>query len=271
MNKLPVLATLAESARLIYQRRNDLLRVGLVFMIGFFGLGVVMINYLAPLLFATMQAVSDKGGELTGGQRYAYAVMFLYGVVEFLLIAVFAVGWHRLMLLGPARAGPGLGIAFGARELRYFGKMWLAFLALVGIAFAIAVAELLIAGLLKADPYSFLLAASIGYLLLAAYVLSRIAPAFAAFSIDLPYGFARAWQATAGSGLQLLAVYLAIVVGWLVAEQIVGRLADALGLGIAAPYALLFIGAVMTCCQMAMLVSANALAFRRLSGWTGPA
>jgi hypothetical protein len=229
-----------------------------------------MLNYLAPLLFAAMRAVSDSGGELKGGQRYIYAIMFLYAVIEFLLTAVFAVGWHRLVLLGPTRAGAGLGIAFGARELRYFGKMWLAFLALIGIAFAVAVAELLIAGLLKADPYSFLLAASIGYLLLAAYVLSRIVPAFAALSIDLPYDFARAWRATAGNGLQLLTIYLAIVVGWFIAEQIFARLADMLGLGTAAPYALLFIGSVMTCCQMAMLVTANALVFRRFSGWTGP-
>jgi hypothetical protein len=266
--KLATSEIIVETCRLVYHRRNDLLRVGLVFTFGFFALGVFMVGTVLPLLHGV--AVGN-GGELAGNQRYLPAMFILILVIEFLLIAIFAIGWHRLVLLGPARAGGGLGIALGARELRYFSRMWLCFLGLVALGFAVAQVEVVIATLLQANLYGFLLAASFGYFLLAAFLLARISPAFAALSVDLPASFLQAWRSTAGNGFQLLAIYLLIFLGWFFLTVIFSALSGLLGLGAAAPYALLFIGTVMTCCQMAMLVTANALAFRRLSGRTGPA
>jgi hypothetical protein len=259
--KLAVPAIVTETFRLTLDRRNDLLRVGLVFTIGFFALGAFMVNVMLPL----MHDIADRdSGALAGEERYLPAMFIAVLVAEFLLLAIFAVGWHRFVLLGPARAGGGLGIGFGPRELRFFGKMWLCLLGLIVMSFVFAQVELVLARVLSANPYGFLLVASVGYLLLAAFVLARVAPAFAALSIDQPASFPAAWKATSGNGLQLLAIYLFIFVGWFLVTLAFGSLAGALGLGAVAPYALLFIGAVMTCVQTAMLVTVNALVYRRL-------
>ena len=166
--KLATSEIIVETCRLVYHRRNDLLRVGLVFTFGFFALGVFMVGTVLPLLHGV---AGGNGGELAGNQRYLPAMFILILVIEFLLIAIFAIGWHRLVLLGPARAGGGLGIALGARELRYFSRMWLCFLGLVALGFAVAQVEVVIATLLQANLYGFLLAASFGYFLLAVGVV----------------------------------------------------------------------------------------------------
>ena len=269
--RLAIPELVAEACRLVYRQRNDLLRVGLLFTFGFFVLGVFMVDRLLPLLQELAARADAESRELTGTQRYLPAMGLLILVTEFLLIAVFAVGWHRVVLLGPQRAGAGLGVALGARELRFFGRMWLCLIGLLVVGFAVAQVELTLATLLGTNLAGFLVAASFGYLLLAAYLLGRIGPAFAALSIDLPASFPQAWRSTAGNGFQLLAAYLLVLLGWFFLTLVVSSLSGLLGLGRAAPYALLFIGTVMTCCQMAMLVTINALAFRRLAGGTGPA
>jgi hypothetical protein len=264
--KLPVLATLAEAVRLVVDKRGDLLRVGLVLTLGIFAIGVLAINYVLPML----RVVTPAGSAQPVMDPRFMPAMLVILAIEFLLIAVFAVGWHRLILLGRQRAGGGLGTGLGARELRYFGRIWLCFFGLIVIGVVFSSVELVIARLMGASPYSFLAAAYVGYLLVAGFVIGRLGLTFAALSIDLPFSFAQSWRATAGNGMQLLAVYLLIWVGWLIAALLFGALANALGLGEAAPYALMFINAVMTCVLMAMLVTVNTLAFRRLSGWTPP-
>jgi hypothetical protein len=102
--KLPVMATLQEAARLVAQNRRELLRVGLVFIAGFFATGVILWNFLLPLM---ARAGADATGHMNVDPRLP-AGLLLTGVIEFLLFAVFAVGWHRVILLGRNRAGGGL-------------------------------------------------------------------------------------------------------------------------------------------------------------------
>jgi hypothetical protein len=105
-----------------------------------------------------------------------------------------------------------------------------------------------------------------GFTLLAGYVLGRIGLSFAALSIDQPASFALAWQATRGQGAYILAIYGLVAIGWLILN-ILFMWADDLGLGAAAPYALLFINVVLAVIFVALLVTINAVLYRRLSGW----
>ena len=114
-DKLPIVATLREAGQLVLQNRGDLLRVGIVFIVGFFAVGAIVWSYLLPLLAG---AGVDATGRMNIDPRLP-AGLLLTGVIEFLLFAVFAVGWHRVILLGIYRAGRGLGVQLGGRELRY--------------------------------------------------------------------------------------------------------------------------------------------------------
>src|SRR6267378_6912418 len=97
---------------------------------------------------------------------------------DLLLFAVFAVGWHRVILLGIHQAGRGLGVQLGGRELRYFGRLWICFLGSIAIATAFTAVEQLIGAAVAASPENFILAAEVSYVLASAYIFCRIGPAF---------------------------------------------------------------------------------------------
>ena len=265
--KLPIVATLREAGQLVVQNRGDLLRVGLVFIVGFFATGAIVWNFLLPLMVG---ATVDSAGHMNVDPRLP-AGLLLTGVIEFLLFAVFAVGWHRVILLGTHRAGSGLGVQLGGRELRYFGRLGICFLGSIAIATAFTFVEQLIGAAVAANPESFLAAAEVGYVLASAYVFCRLGPAFAALSVDLPFGFGQSWRATSGNGFRLMAIYFLAAAGWLLVSLFFGLLAGTLGLTNAAPYTLILINAVAFTGMFALLVTINAVVFRRLSGWKGPA
>ncbi len=136
---------------------------------------------------------------------------------------------------------------------------------LVSIAFSVF--EYLLAGMLGADPDGFVLIAMAGYSLIAIYVIGRIGPSFAALSVDQPLGLGAAWQATRGEGSRIFVIYLLVSLGWFAVAFLFSSIAQILGLGEAAPYALLFINAVLSAGFLALLVTINSILFRQLSGW----
>jgi hypothetical protein len=267
--KIAVMGTIASACRMVLDRLGELFRVGLVLILGIFGIGIFALHYILPLLTVT---VPQRGGVAAGEPMpdpRIFPGMLLMLVLEFVIISVFAVGWHRLILLG-TRALHGLGVGVARRELAYFGRMWVCFLGIVVFTAVFSTVEYALAGLLHADPRSYLALASVGYGLLAIYGLGRLGLAFAALSIDRPLGFAASWRLTRGEGLRILAIYVLVGLGWLVVTYVFSTLARVLSLGEAAPYSLLFINAVLSSALIAVVVTINALLFRQLSGWRAP-
>lgn len=263
---IPVLATIAEACRLVLERRNDLLRVGLVFLLGSFALNVLFFNYLLPML---AEAQVNAAGETVVDPRLMPGLLLVL-VTNFVLLAVFGVGWHRLILLGPERAGGGLGVQLGLRELRYFFRLWVCFLGMIMIAGFLSYIDVAIALRAGVSPYSTLPIAYLGFIPITAYALGRLGPSFAAIAVDLPAEMSRSWKATMGNGRRLLALYLLAGFGWFAVPALLGALAGLIGLGELAPYALLFISAFVSTALLAVLVTINALVFRRLVGQPGP-
>ena len=258
------MATLQEAGQLVLRNRGDLLRVGLVFIIGFFIIGAIVINSLLPLFSPLMMSETPGANETPMDPRLP-AGMLLTLVIEFLLFAVFSVGWHRVILLGPGSAGHGLGVQLGKRELRYFGRLWLCFAASFAIAFAVAFMEQFIGLATGADSQALMWGAEISYVLASAYVFARLGPSFAALSIDVSLNLRQSWAATKGNGLRILAVYLLVAAGWVALNLMLGRLANLLSLGENAPYTLLLVGALVLCALLALMVSVNAIVYRHFA------
>jgi hypothetical protein len=265
-----VMGTIAAACRLIFEHLGELFRVGLVLILGIFVIGIFALHYLLPLLTA---AVPQTGGPAAGEPMpdpRIFPGMLLMLVVEFVFVSIFAVGWHRLILLG-RRSVRGLGIAMARRELAYFGRMWLCFLGVVVFTAVFSTGEYALAGLLHADPRSYLALASVGYGLVTIYALGRFGLSFAALSIDQRLGFAGSWQLTRGEGMRILAIYLLAGLAWFAVTYAFSTLARRLGLGQAAPYSLLFINAVLSSVLIALVITVNALLFRQLARWRAPA
>ena len=264
--RVSVTATIGTACRLVLDRRGELFRVGLVFILGMFAIGVFAFRYIFPLLWVQVPQV---GGPVAGRPMPDPRLlpgMLLMLVAEFILVAVFAVGWHRLILLGP-RAGGGLGVGLGRRELAYFGRMWLCLLGF----FLFTLAFVMVGSAVVATmPDVVALLAGFAYFLAVIYVLGRLGPAFAALSVDQRLGFDGAWRATAGEGTRILAIYLLANLGWSVVTVVFSTLAHALGLGLLAPYAFLFVNSVLSAAMVAVLVTINAVLFRQLAGWRPP-
>ena len=264
--KIAIGETLSDACRMVLDRKGELFRVGLVLILGIFALGIFALDYLLPLMRTTVPQVGGQAaGQPMPDPRFLPA-MLLIVVVEFLVISVFAVGWHRLILLGTGTSG-GLGIGFGRREIAFLGRVWACFLGVLMFSIAFSVLEFLLAGLLRANPQGFVVIAMLGFTLVVSYVLGRIGLSFAGLSIDQTLSFAGSWQATRGEGFRILAIYLLVAIGWLVIGLLFSFLAGLLGLGYAAPYALMFINAVLSAGFIALLVTINSILFRRLSGW----
>lgn len=262
---IPVLATIAQACRLVLERRNDLLRVGLLFLLGTFALDIIALNYILPMLAA---ATTDATGAPVMDNRLPGSFLLVM-ITNFLLVSIFGVGWHRLILLGPEKAGSGLGVQLGRRELRYFFRLWVCFIGMIMVAGFLSYLDAAIALRIGVSPYATLSIAYLGFVPIGAYAIGRLGPSFAAIALDLPSEMSRSWQATMGHGGRLLALYLLAGLGWVAIPALLGALAGLLGLGEIAPYALLFISAFVSTALLAVLVTINALVFRRLTG--GPA
>ena len=264
--KIAIGETLATAARLVLDRAGELFRVGLVLIVGFFAIGIFALEYVLPLMRATVPQVGGPAaGQPMPDPRFLPA-MLLIVVVEFVVISIFAVGWHRLILLG-AGAGGGFGIGFGRREIAFLGRVWACFLGVLMFSVAFSVLEFLLAGLLRANPQGFVVIAMLGFTLVVSYVLGRIGLSFAGLSIDQKLSFAASWQVTRGEGFRILAIYLLVAAGWFLAGLLLDFLAALLGLGYIAPYAFLFVTSVLSSGFIALLVTINSILFRRLSGW----
>ena len=69
--KVPVLGTLNEAVAMTVNHRRDLLRVGLVFIIGFFALSIVFARYLWPLFSEAMMDSPATGTPAADGSAPA--------------------------------------------------------------------------------------------------------------------------------------------------------------------------------------------------------
>ncbi len=267
MNRIPVVETLHEAIALTITHRRDLLRVGLVFIMGFFALGAVFLVYLQPMLLQAMEAASAGGSRQSVDPRLFSAIVILL-VIEILLLSVFGVGWHRAVLIGPER---GQGAQLGKRELLYFARVWFCVVICIAVFFFVAFAEAFIGLILHASPQSLIMGAELAYMVVFVYVFGRLGPSFAAISVDSPMSFHGSWAATRGNGFRILILLVLALAGGLILNVAIGMLLGLLGLGESAPYTVLLLSTFIFCVLIAVTVSINAIVFRRLTGWKAPA
>ncbi|HLB80766.1 MAG TPA: hypothetical protein VJJ77_09690, partial [Dongiaceae bacterium] len=177
---LPVLGIVAEAYRLLWAYRWELVRLGLI---------PVSLSFLLAAIVGMLPA---------GGIAVAASA------ADLVPLTLFAVNWHRLVLLGPRRAAAGLGMRWGRRETTFLLRsLLLGF----GIGAAMVVPLLAISAALQRSPAGLPI---LGLAIVAAVLLSlRLSLAFPAIAVDLPYGFRRSWNDTAGCGLRLMAAMLA--------------------------------------------------------------
>jgi hypothetical protein len=255
--------TLFEALELMVKSRKELYRVAFLFVLADF-LYIVRFRLADP----TGGGLPGNHWALLGEPGESESWLGLFAVIY--LFSVFAVAWHRTILLGSSGAGGIFGVRFGLRELRYFGLVCLTILlAMLAGMFLFALASLLGAGFAAAAA-SVILLLRIASALAIAYIAGRVGLAFAALSIDQPLGLHGSWKSTAGQGFGIFAAnFVSVIVGCLGLLGLIwfGR---NFGIGRYAPYFSLLLLSMLVAAFLGLVITVNALAFDRLGRIKAP-
>lgn len=228
---LRVFETVGEAFRLTFRHFRVMLGLALVPMV------------LAVLLPSVMR--------LNIEEEISPELHMIHAVVRLFLLSVFAVAWHRYLLLG--RRDTSLAVQFwpGVRDLRYFGR----------IALFLLPQEVILAASQPKDL-------SVVFLLLLATVvaISPFALAFPATALDTYRGLGDARKALQGSTLQLIGAICLSFVGIVVVLFLVVGILGPLLLVNFGPSAMFSFFNALTFLTAAIPVAVLSVAYRTLGG-----
>ncbi len=240
--RLPVQSVVVESYRLLWRERDELVRLGLL---------PVLVTFLLTVLEV----------QTTGA-----GTMSLIRLLALAPLTLFAVNWHRLVLLGSESVPGSFGLRWESRETRFLVQGALLSL---GIGFVLLTPGMAALHLLQQPPMTYAVMAALALAFILLWL--RLGLIFPAIAVDHPYRMAQSWRDSAGCGFQFLAAVLVASMPVLIALQVFIELAYGIGLGRAAPYAVLFLSTGASYLSAAVLFTVMSLVFRRLTGWPNSA
>lgn len=249
---IPVFLLVKTAFQILWQQRDDALRLGFI-----------------PTLICF-------GGFLYGGSSLKQAGVFFppdmmnplppdvaLGIFSTLLIILLATAlvmanWLRFMLLGPMGA-VGLGLSIGRPHISFL--VWCIVLGFAGgIAFSVlSMPMLLLPGLLG---WVGMVVVLIVVLVLAA----RLMPFLIGQVIAQPMSLQQAWSASRGNGVPLTSALMLVQVPLWIAASVLSQTLVAIGFAAVAPLAMLFITAVFQIVTAILQASILAAAFRQMVG-----
>ena len=228
---LGVYATVGEAFRLTFRNFRTMLGLALLPMA------------LAVLLPAVMRL--DLQDTASG------ALLIIHAVARLFLLSVFAVAWHRYLLLGTRDTTLAVQFWPGSRDLRYFGRITLFLLPQEIILVAIQAQNLVLVLLL---------------LLATLFVAAPFALVFPATALDAYRGFAAARRTLRGATLQLIGAILLSFVAIAVLLFLLGGLFGPLVLVNFGPGAMVSFFNALTFLTVGVPVAVVSVAYRDLGG-----
>lgn len=193
----------------------------------------------------------------------------LVALLRLVPYTIFAIAWHRLVLLGPERANPTFFPGWSRRHWRFLGNalMILAITTAVITAASIATVMFMQGDGAAPDEAALLrtvaTAAALG-LPLVIYITLRLAFVFPAVSVDEGYRLRDAWRHTKSQGLRLMLVMFLTLAPFLLLEFL---LFNALATGLIGNTVGYILGNLVGYISLALSLSVISSAFRACTGW----
>ena len=228
--RLRVYETVGEAFRLTFRNFRTMLGLALAPLV------------LAVLLPAVMRL--DLQTDVSDLQLVIHAIARLF------LLSVFAVAWHRYLLLGKRDTGVPIQFWPGTRDLRYFARLILFLLPQEIILVAMQAHDLLLVLVL---------------LLITLFVAAPFALAFPAMAVDNYQGLMAARRALRGATLQLVGAILLSFVAITVLLFLLGGVLGSLVLATFGPGAMVSFFNALTFLTVGIPVAVITVAYRKLT------
>ena len=232
--RLDVYRTVGEAFRLTFRNFRTMLGLALAPMV------------LAVLLPAVMR--------LDLQSMASEKLLIIHAIARLFLLSVFAVAWHRYLLLGTRDTGIRIQFWPGMRDLKYFGRILLFLLPQEIILVAMDAQNLLVVLLM---------------LLITLCVAAPFALAFPATAVDNYRGLIAARRALRGATLQLVGAIMLSLVAITVLLFLLGGVFGSLVLASFGPSAMVSFFNALTFLTVGIPVAVVSVAYRNLGGLGG--
>lgn len=249
---IPVILLVKTALQLLWQQRDDALRLGLVPTLLLFG-GFFYAGDALVLLLGAM----DGGipAELPPGVAGPIMILALIIVVAICLLTV---NWLRFLLLGPMGA-VGLGVTVGIAHVRFL---------FAAIAFMIA---MFVATLVLSLPLAFLpgTLAIVGNLVVVAVVsvlAARLLPFLIGRAIGQSMTPVQSWNVSRGNGVALAVSLVLVQVPFIIGLSLLEWVLGVIGFTAMAPIGTMFILAVIQVAIWLCFAGVMATAYRHMVG-----
>ena len=272
VRELPIAETISEAYKSVFENFGMWLRI----MLGPAILSVP-IAVFGQMMIADEQAMLEEQGlegpeATTAMMSAAWPELLLANLISFVPYVLFAVAWHRFLLLGEKPSSALAPLFPSLRHVRFYLYILLLLL-VVGMAAAlVGSVGALVAALLSGAAGANALQAPLFLLLfmLTLYVAARLQFTFPALAVDEHYGFGDSWRNTRGQGWRFLLALSCCFVPPLFFSLIMSLI-----LGGATGFSILFfvnafILAAIGLLTTAIVISAISAAFRICTGWIPP-
>jgi hypothetical protein len=249
---IPVFLLVKSAFQVLWQQRDDALRLGFIPTLICFG-GLLYGN--DALIAVARQWQSGTIGPSAPGISLT---MFAMMLVIFLGMVLVTGNWLRFMLLGPMGA-VGIGLAIGRPHIMFL-------VACVVLEFAGSIALSVISMPLGALPGALGLVGFVVAFILVVVALVRLSPFVVGQVIAQPMSLQEAWRSSRGNGIPLTLALILVQVPIWIATSILNQVLFAVGFAVVAPLAMLFITSAFLTLIAILQATILAAAFRQMVG-----
>lgn len=249
---IPVFLLVKSAFQLVWQQRDDALRLGLIPTLicfaGFYYGEDALIQF----------AVQMRSGVIAPLPDGAALGIFVTLLLVLLSMALAIANWLRFMLLGPMGA-VGLGLSIGSPHLRFV-------LACAALLFAGSIALMVLIMPVRLLPPVLAGLGVIVAIIVVTVATTRLSLFPIGQVIAQPLSLQQAWKATQGNAIALTVALVLVELPLWVLISLLNQVLFAVGFAAAAPLAMIFIAAVFQIAGALLQATILAAAFRQLVG-----
>lgn len=249
---LPVMLLVKTALQLLWQQRDDALRLGLVPTLILFGGFLYASDALLALAAMAQSGTQDEmPAGIIGGLLTLSAAIFVG-------MSLLTVNWLRFLLLGPMGA-VGIGLNIGWPHIRFLIAVIVLSLAMSAVLVVLSMPLVLLPAALSLIGRLLLFAAVV-------LVMVRLVPYFVGLAIGQPVTLAQSWKVSRGNALPLAVSLFLVQVPFMLGLYVLQHLMIGTGFATGAPVGSVFIITVVNVAASLCQAGVLATAYRHMVG-----